>query len=147
VGTSCVLGSTHFHPSNTPHPLSMHHLVEEERPIRSGSTSSLTLAINHNTTPRPNPIVYTAICKVAMVVKDTQNGSFSSDTEPTDYCRSCTWHLSGVKHFQPSSKGGSAYSTVTCPPQTSYMRQSNYEHNAKEELHLLQEKKPKVTAM
>jgi hypothetical protein len=40
-----------------------------------------------------------------------------------------------------------AHSTVTCPPTTSYMRPSNYEHNAKEELHLLQEKKPKVTAL
>jgi hypothetical protein len=69
----------------------MHHLVEEEHPIRSGSTSSLTLAINYNTTPRPNPIVYTVIFEVAMVLKDIENESFSSDTEPTDYCRSSTW--------------------------------------------------------
>jgi hypothetical protein len=53
-------------------------------------------------------LLFTLIFKVAMVLKDTQvgtqNGSFSSNTEPTDYCRSCTWHPSGVKHFSLPQK-------------------------------------------
>jgi hypothetical protein len=151
VGTSCVLGSN---PLFTPviHPTPFQCTTCWKKSTQSDQAQQvLSLTINYNTTPRPNPFVYTVIFKVAISLKDTQvgtqNGSFSSDTEPTDFCRSCTWKPSGVKHFQLPSKDGSASNTVTCPPQTRYMRQSNYEHNAKEELHLLQEKKPKVSAM